>query len=418
MAQRTWVGSARGGCVGFAGTACVGVGVGTGTGLVVPQPAMDNTKASANGRTRRLSAIGRIQRWHQVCGTGVVSRYRAAALIPVLGAIAVAALIYLNGPRETAAPSPSPNPTSATAAATPSILASPSATASASLAGLRYASPGLGYSIETPPPWHRSSCSAAVVTQQGTAPASDEFVSVSARDETGTDIGSAYPILRVIVSANPQGISARQWAEQGPTVGGTAGERIEDVSYADRPAARKVLSLAGTPLDTYFVANGGRMYVVSPFSNVPPDGATQQSMTRMIQSFRFLTDAEQAAARAAVPNPLPPRTPEQVVDSVAAAFTAKDAAALAGFLSACVTTAGEQAGGSFVSREKYVDDLRAAFAGGLVVTVQPRPLGGDRASGNLTAASTWRATLVRERKLMLRRGDNDRWEWQGTIERF
>jgi len=343
-----------------------------------------------------------------------VSRYRAAALIPVLGAIAVAALIYLGGPRETAVPSP--NPTSATAAATPSFSATPSA--SAPLAGLRYASPGLGCSIETPPPWHRSSCSAVVVTQQGTAPVSEEFVSVSARDETGTDVGSPYPILRVIIEANPQGISPRQWAEQGRTVGGTAGERIEDVSYADRPAARKVLSLAGTPLATYFVANGGRMYVVSPFSSVPPDGATQQTMARMIQSFRFLGDAEQAAVRAAVPNPLPPRTPEQVADGVAAAMTAKDAAELAGFLSACVTTAGEQAGASFVTREKYVDDLRAAFAGGLVVTVQPRPLEGDRASGNLTAASTWRATVTKERRLMLRRGENDRWELQGTIERF
>ena len=48
-----------------------------------------------------------------------------------------------------------------------------------------------------------------------------------------------------------------------------------------------------------------------------------------------------------------------------------------------------------------------------------RPLDGDRASRNLTVASTWqdsRGTL--DRKLMLYRGENDRWEWQGTIERF
>ena len=83
-----------------------------------------------------------------------------------------------------------------------------------------------------------------------------------------------------------------------------------------------------------------------------------------------------------------------------------------------VLAAGEQAGASFVSREKYVDDLRAAFAAGLVVTVQSRPLDGDRASGNLTAASTWRETITRDRKLMLRRGENDRWEFWGTIERF
>jgi hypothetical protein len=165
------------------------------------------------------------------------------------------------------------------------------------------------------------------------------------------------------------------------------------------------------------------MYVISPFAPVPPDGATQQTMARMIESFRFLTEAELAAARAAIPTPLPPRTPEQVADGVAAAMTAKNADALAGFLSACVTTAVDQADGTFisrgfVSREKYVDDLRLAFAAGLVVTVQPRPLEGDRASGNLTALSTWRETITRERKLLLRQGDNDRWELQGTLHRF
>jgi hypothetical protein len=337
----------------------------------------------------------------------------AAAAVLVLALIAIFGL----RDRDQVAATPSPtSPPAATSPATPSTAAtaSPDTTAASG----RYASPGLGYSIETPAPWHRSVCSAAVVTQQGAAPASEQFVSVSARDETGTDIGPPYPILTVIVEANPQNISPRQWAEQGRTVGATAGERIEDVIYADRPAARKVLTLRGTPLDTYFVANGGRMYVVTPSARVPPDGATQQTMVRMIESFRFLTDAELAAARAAVPTPLPPRTPEHVADGVAAALTSKNVDALAEFLSACVTTAGEQAGGSFVSREKYIDDLRAAFAAGLVVTVQPRPLEGDRASGNLTVSSTWRETLAKERKLMLRRGENDRWELQGTLERF
>jgi hypothetical protein len=356
-----------------------------------------------------------------------VSRYRPAVFVAVAAAILVAvAAVLVARPSNVAVPSPSPSPTStaSTAAPTPSVSLSPSPTASAppSPAGGRYVSAGLGYSIELPPPWHRSSCS-GVDTQQSPTRGGEEFVSVGARDETGTDIGVAYPTLRVFVEANPQGLTPRQWAEQGRTVGGTAGERIEDVVYADRPAARKVPpatppAVPGTP-PTYFVANGGRMYVVNPFFRNPPDAATQQTMVRIIESFRFLTEAEQAAARASLPTALPPRTPEQVADGVAAAFTAKDAAALAGFLSACVTTGGENAGGSFVSREKYVDDLRAAFAAGLVVTVRPRPLDGDRASGNLTVASTWQDSRgTKERKLMLRRGENDRWEWQGTIERF
>jgi hypothetical protein len=93
--------------------------------------------------------------------------------------------------------------------------------------------------------------------------------------------------------------------------------------------------------------------------------------------------------------------------------------ALATFTAPCVTTGGENAGASTLSREKYIDDLRAAFAAGLVVTVRPRPLNGDRTKGDLTIGSTWQdSRSTKERKLMIRRGENDRWEWWGTLERF
>ena len=337
----------------------------------------------------------------------------AVLLILVVGASALYALRSQEQPtRVFVAPSSTP-----TATSTPGSLSpTPTATASPTPVSGRYVSL-LGYSIELPPPWHRSSCS-GVDTQQTGIRGGEEFWSVSVRDETGSDIGVSYPVLRVFAEANPQNLTPRQWAEQGKSVfTGIPGDRIEDVMYAERPAARLVR--AGVP-PTYYVANAGRMYVVNPFATRPPiDASTQQTMVRIIDSFRFLMDAELAAARAALPTAPPPRTPEQVADGVAAAFTAKDAAALAGFLSPCVNTAGEQAGSSFVSREKYVDDLRAAFAAGLVVTVRPRPLDGDRASGNLTAASSWQDSRgTKDRKLMLYRGENDRWEWQGTIERF
>jgi len=225
--------------------------------------------------------------------------------------------------------------------------------------------------------------------------------------------------MGITVDANPQNLSPRQWAAQDQT--GQATEQIEDVVYADRPAARKTLPLTapGTGLFKYYVANSGRMYVVDPNVRQPMEAALQQSLIRMIASFRFLTDAELAAARAALPTALPSRTPEQVADGVAAAMAAKNVDALSAFLSPCVTTAGEQAGGTTVSREKYLDDLRAAFAAGLVVNVQPRPLEGDRASGNLSVASTWQdSSGTKSRKIMLQRGENERWAWLGTIERF
>jgi hypothetical protein len=161
------------------------------------------------------------------------------------------------------------------------------------------------------------------------------------------------------------------------------------------------------------------MYVVVPEERSTSDPAMRETMVRMVGSFRFLTEAELAAARSASPTPLPPRSPEALADALAAAFVAKNADAMVDLLATCVTTAAEQAGASFVSRDRYVRDLRTAFANGLVVTVRPRPFEGERASGALTIGSTWQDSRgTRERKLMLRRGDNDRWEWHGTLERL
>lgn len=352
--------------------------------------------------------------------TGRYVLYASAA-----AAVLVLALVVSFALRDRAEVTTSPTPTAtsstapastapATASATPS--SSPSAAA-----GGRYVSPGLGYAIDTPASWHRTICAAPLITQVGSAPAGDVFVPVSPRDERSTDVGAPYTTLGIVVEANPQNVSPRQWAEQGKSVGGEAGERVEDVTYAGRPAARKNLPLSapGTDLFRYFVANGGRMYVVDPEVRPGLDAATSQSLVRMIASFAFTSDAEQAAARAALPPPPATRSPEQVADGVAAALAAKNVDALAGLLSTCVVTGGENAGGSSVSREKYLDDLRAAFAAGLVVTVQARPLDGDSTTGNLTVASTWQDSRgTKQRKLMIHRGENDHWEWQGTLERF
>jgi hypothetical protein len=334
----------------------------------------------------------------------------AAAVAAVL-ILALLASFVLRDQNDVAA---TPSPTSTTNTASPTASAPAGATGSPSASPLsgRYASPGLAYSIETPPPWHRTTCEPTLVTQPA-GPVVEVFVPVSARDEMSTDIGSPYTTLRVFVEANPQSLSPRQWAEQDRTISG----RIEDIVYADRPAVRN--AVAGTSLFTYFAASGGRMYKVDPLVRTPLDAETERALIRMIDSFRFLSEAEQAAARAALRTPpLSPRTPEQVADGVAAAMAAKDVNALAGFLSLCVITGGEQAGGVTVSREKYLDDLRAAFAAGLVVDVRPRPLE-ERAPGFLTAGATWQdARGAKERQLMLRRVEDDRWEWVGTIERF
>jgi hypothetical protein len=256
-----------------------------------------------------------------------------------------------------------------------------------------------------------------VLTRQSPDPFAEEFVPVPARDEISTDIGYAFSTLRVFAEQNPQNLTPRQWAEQGKTIGSNAGERIEDVTYAGRAAVRK--TIPGTSLASYLVTDRGRMIVVSPNVREPVDAALQQSIGGIVASFTFLTDAERDTVRAALPAAGPPRTPEQVADGIAAALSAKNVNALAEFAAPCLSTAGEQAGGTTYTRDRYLDDLRAAFAAGLVITVTARPIDGDRATGNVTIASKWQDSRgTKDRKLMIRRGVNERWEWWGTLERF
>lgn len=327
--------------------------------------------------------------------------------------VAVAAALVVIAPREAATASPTPTAsatrTPLTATPTASATASPTSSPAETSAIGRYVSPNMGYSIDTPSPWRKSTCLPGIVTAPGAVPASEVFIPIAAGNETTTDIGPAYPQLVVAVDTNPQGLTPRQWAAKDPT----GGPQIEDVTYADRPAARK--SVTGTSFFTYYVASGNRMYAVRPQVQLPPGTAFDPAtMVRMIDSFRFLTDSELAAARAAATPQPAPRTPEQVADGMAAAFAAKDADALAGFMAACMTRGAPQAGGLTVSREKYVSDLRAALANGLVVTVRPRPLQPVQFGGpdNVGIGSTWKDSAgTREPLLVLHRGVNDRWEW-------
>jgi len=351
-------------------------------------------------------------------------RSNIAPVLTLIGlVVGIAVIVYVvAASRQVALPSPSPTATE-TASPTPSAtltpLPTPSPSPSPSPASVRYVSAELGYLIELVSPWHRSVCSFGSSTRYGTFFANDVFVPVSVRDETGSDTGVAYATVRVVVEDNPQKLTPRQWAEQGKTVGSTPGEKIEDVTYAGRPAAKK--SFATTPLAIYFVANGTRMYVVVPSPGPTPiDNAMQQTMVAIVDSFRFLTDAELAAARAApTATPPTPRSPEMLADVLASAFANRDWSVFPDLLSACVTIGVESGGASFVSREKYVDDLRTAFTTALLnVTVQARPLVGDRASGTLTIASTWRDSRgSRDLKLVLHQAANDHWEWQGTLGR-
>ena len=372
-------------------------------------------KTAANVNARRAGV-----------GRGIARPIAAPLFVAAVALIAVAfiAAYYVLGPGRDAASKPSPSPSaSVPVVVSPSPTTAPSPTAPASVTPSSTASPSaaatgryvsiLGYSLDLPAPWHRSSCMR--LTQQTPDPAGEEFVPVPPRDEYATDTGSPYSTLGVMVRDNPRHLDARAFAEQDPS--GIAGQRIEDATYAGRPAARK--TIPGTSLGTYYVADGDRMFVVWPNLREPTTAQLAESAA-IVDSFRFVTAAERQAARAALPTAGPPRTPEQVADGLASAFAARGVDALAALAAPCIFRFGEQAGGTTRPAEVYLADLRAAVAAGLTVSVQARPIAElNPGQPERYVVSTWTdASGPQERKLVLSRGDNDRWEWVGTIERY
>src|SRR5580765_5011839 len=103
-----------------------------------------------------------------------VKTNRYLIYVIAVGVVLAIALIASSGRRDdsqvTASPSPSSTvATSSTASASATATASPGASGSATVspAGGRYVSV-LGYSIETTPPWHKSSCNPAFILQSPT----------------------------------------------------------------------------------------------------------------------------------------------------------------------------------------------------------------------------------------------------------
>ncbi len=210
-----------------------------------------------------------------------MDRNRSIVLVSIVVALvaAVVAAFVVTAPREvsTASPTPTASVTRTAPATTASQTTTPTPSAAQTAASGRYVST-LGYSIETPSPWRKSTC---LGSSQGTLPATEVFVPVAGRDETYTDIGGNVPTLVIAVQDDPQSLTPRQWAAKDLT----GGPQIEDVRYAERPAARKAIT--GSSFFTYYVANAGRMYAVRPQVQLSP-GTTFDSATfaRMIDSFR------------------------------------------------------------------------------------------------------------------------------------
>lgn len=265
----------------------------------------------------------------------------------------------------------------------------------------------LGFTLELPDPWRPSSCNAPARADGGIYTARADFVVVDELHETGSDLGHQYGSVGVTIMDNKANLTPRQWIDLGK-VGFSVGMQVQDASIGGRTAVQLM------PSGTYFFAARGRMWAVG--ADLQADASLRPSADAVVRSFRLLTDDELAALPVRSSPTLAPRSLDELISGLSAGFAKRDADALAPFVSDCFGNALENAGAAFGTRAKEVADLRAAFAAGLIVTVQPRPVKGDASLGSAAVGSTWSGDGLPIRSVDLSlRDDGDRWRWVATV---
>ena len=350
------------------------------------------------------------------------TRGRGAVVAVALAAVAVvviAAIVLLpRGDQTAVAPTPSPTATqpsptlSPTASATATVSPPPSPTAASG----RYVNAELGYSIDLAPPWHRADCGSFKLQDFGGGErhARDEFIPIPDADYRPSGTGSAVDTIHVFARANPQRLTPRAW-EQAGKIGFSMGRVLEDVTFAGRPALR----LGGSPEGELFVVADNEFMI-----EVGHEGGrgqtTASSRAAIVRTFRFLSAEDLRAARA-VPTPAAPaaRSPEQVADALMDGFVRRDPVALRNVLTpGCVSLGFARSGGTGVDDATYLEELRARFARGLMVTVQSRPLTGERTGvvPTLHARSTWREPGQPDQDIdLMISPEGSTWYWRGTV---
>lgn len=299
---------------------------------------------------------------------------------------------------------------SGTATRTPSTAPDrvpPLPTRSAVPALVRYVDADLGFRLDLPAPWRPSACNVPGRVQAGIFEARLEFVAVNELDQTGSDVGSNYDFVAIAVSDDKEHLTPRQWIAAG-RVGAAAGTELQDVTFAGHAAVRL------SPSGSYYFVDRDRMWAVGQQVQIAP--GLKPAADAIVASFRLLSDEERRdAQQAATPSPAP-RSIDDLINGLAAAFRATDAAALGALMTPCFGNAIENGGASFVTRTREMSDLRQAFSNGLTVTVQTRPIKGDPAIGSATVGSTWTQPGQPERHMDLSlRADDATWRWVATI---
>ena len=317
-----------------------------------------------------------------------------------LTVIAIAALLLAGCVSPAATPSSSPSPT---ASPSPTGSPSPSPTATSGV----YTNFVLGYRIDLPTSWRRSLC---LSSQDQTLPAGDGFVRVSEQDERGTDTGYVFDVVQVRVEPNPDRLTPERWVAAGK-IGSTQGQTAEPATLDGRSALLVRPSAFGAV--SYVLAVADRMFVIG-YQNAYNDSSSAPTMEAMVRSFHLLTDQERAAAPSSPPTV--PRSAETVADTLAEGFAQLNADLLATVMAPCMAAALEQAGGTFTPRTAFAGQLRDAFANGLRVAVEGRPVEGATTEAFVKATWTQPGAPTQRRDLYLR-SNGDVWSWYLTLTR-
>lgn len=324
--------------------------------------------------------------------------------------------------------------------ASPTATAPPTQSASPSAAALVSPSPApsgthenlvLGYRITLPDGYRRSS--GTVVTTPGERLGEDYYTTETEQEERATcmqDAGHLLtfrdpPDIRIAAYRNSRGVSANEWATTPREPGGfvlSTHQKVEPATIGGQEAVRLVQDNATAATTAFVVRGGDRIYEIGP---------TQIGSTL---PRTWLDDIARTFAVVS-PQPFPSATPtaapqvgaSEVAQALAAAFTAKDADAVARLVPECwISVAyaidGEVPGQGGLNRSVhlFIPLLRDRFAAGnLSVTVDPTLRQGTPFEPQTQfVRSEWREPDRTVRIDLLLGQHEGKWLWTSAIHHY
>jgi hypothetical protein len=304
----------------------------------------------------------------------------------------------------------------------PAAIASPTPTPTPTGSGLRHVNDVLGFAVTLPSPWRVSDCLSGV-RRDGTWVGQDVFTwrTISEERDLGgaADVGGSGALNWIITVAAE--VSSQPPADYAKNRGGSVGDKVDATTIDGRPATRVIGGFGGTWI---YVANAGRVYTLTFSTNSEPGPKTTDvtlTFDAIARSFAFVTPSARPT-----PSTAPALTPavETLVDAIAAAFAASDADRIRDLMppTCWVQTGSYRSSPEQVSREKFAERLRTAFAQGLKVTVESRPIrtAAPFSLGPFWVWSTWSAhgptpPPVKNSVLLGFAQRDGRWYWTSAL---